>query len=385
MLMLADKAEEVAAPSATPTPATTPSPTPTPTVVVADAYRFVIGVDTHARFHCYAVVEAGTGRVLDEATFPTSQPGLARAADWIGRRTAGEVEAVLISCEGTGSYGARLATTLLGLGYRVVDAPSPKRERGGDKNDTIDAIKAARSPLPKRADRLADVRAGELQEALKVLLAARERMSKESTRSINALTALLRTHDLGLDARRKPTEPQIRQISRWRTRTEAPATARAEAVRLATRIGQLQSELGANKTQLRQIVAAQAPVLLEIYGAGPINAAIVLSVWSHAGRIHHEAALARIAGVSPIQIASGGSSEHRLNRGGDRQLNRALHSIAKTRMERDPETQPYVERRTREGLSKRRIRRSLKRYIARQIFRTLATASSDAPRLALTA
>jgi transposase len=91
--------------------------------VVADAYRFVIGVDTHARFHCYAVVEAGTGRVLDEATFPTSRAGLARAADWIGRRTAGQVEAVLVSCEGTGSYGARLSTTLLELGYRVVDAP----------------------------------------------------------------------------------------------------------------------------------------------------------------------------------------------------------------------------------------------------------------------
>ncbi|HXH78091.1 IS110 family transposase [Nocardioides sp.] len=377
MTMLADNTGKAPAPTLT-----------TPAPVVADAYRFVIGVDTHARFHCYALVEAGTGRVLDEAAFPTSRAGLGRAAEWIGRRTAGQVEAVLVSCEGTGSYGARLAKTLTDLGYRVVDAPSPKRERGGNKNDTIDAIKAARSPLPKRADRLADVRNGELQEALKVLLAARERMSKESTRSINALTALLRIHDLGLDARRKPTRPQISQISRWRTRTESPviAIARAEAVRLATRIVQLHSELDANKTQLRQIVAAQAPVLLEIYGAGPINAAIVLSVWSHAGRIHHEAALARIAGVSPIEMASGGSSEHRLNRGGDRQLNRALHSIAKTRMERDPDTQPYIERRTREGLSKRRIRRCLKRYIARQIFRTLAAANTpDTPDPALAA
>ncbi len=89
--------------------------------------------------------------------------------------------------------------------------------------------------------------------------------------------------------------------------------------------------------------------------------------------------------VSPIQIASGGTSEHRLNRGGDRQLNRALHSIAKTRMERDPDTQPYVERRTREGLSKRRIRRCLKRYIARQIFRTLAAANEVAPKARLAA
>ncbi len=341
---------------------------------VSEVYRFVVGVDTHARVHQYAIVEAGTGRVLDEGGFPTSGAGLARAAAWIARRTGGNLDSVLVSCEGTGSYGARLAKLLDEAGYRVVDAPCPKRDRGQDKDDTIDAIKAARSVLGKRVDRLADVRAGELQEALKVLLAARDRMATESTRSVNALTALLRGVDLGIDARRKLTSTQIRQVARWRTRSESPAAtiARAEAVRLATRIMQLLTELAANKTQLRQIVAAHAPVLLDTYGVGPVNAAIVLSVWSHHGRIHHEAALAKLGGVSPIKIESGDSTEHRLNRGGDRQLNRALHSIAKTRMERDPHTQAYVERRTQQGLSKRRIRRCLKRYIARQLFRTLA-------------
>lgn len=342
---------------------------------VAEVYRYVVGVDTHATVHRYAVVEAGTGRVLDEGGFPTSGAGLARAVAWIARRTEGRVEEVLVSCEGTGSYGARLAKLLLEAGYRVVDAPSPKRDRGQDKDDTIDAIKAARGVLGKRADRLAEVRAGELQEALKVLLAARDRMASESTRSVNALTALLRGMDLGIDARRKLTATQIRQVARWRTRSESPAAAiaRAEAVRLAARIMQLRVELAANKTQLRQIVQAHAPVLLDSYGVGPVNAAIVLSVWSHHGRIHHEAALAKLGGVSPIKIESGQSTEHRLNRGGDRQLNRALHSIARTRMERDPHTRAYVERRTRQGLSKRRIRRCLKRYIARQLFRTLTT------------
>lgn len=356
---------------------------PSAGATVAEVYRFVVGVDTHARVHQYAVVEAGTGRVLDEAGFPTSGAGLARAASWIARRTGGDststVESVLISCEGTGSYGARLAKVLGGGGYRVVDAPAPKRDRGQDKDDTIDAVKAARGVLGKRADRLADVRAGQLQEALKVLLAARDRMATESTRSVNALTALLRGVDLGIDARRKLTTTQVRQVARWRTRTESPAAAvaRAEAVRLATRIGQLRAELAANKRQLRQIVTAHAPVLLEAYGVGPVNAAIVLSVWSHPGRIHHEAALAKLGGVCPIKIESGQSTEHRLNPGGDRQLNRALHSIAKTRMERDPHTQAYVQRRTQQGLSKRRIRRCLKRYIARQLFRTLATTSTE--------
>jgi transposase len=346
---------------------------------VAEVYEFVVGVDTHAKLHCYAIVEAGTGRVIDEARFPTSGAGLARAAEWIGRRTGGGLDAVLVSCEGTGSYGARLAKVLLGVGYRVIDAPSPKRERGGDKNDTIDAIKAARGVLGKGVDRLADVRAGELQETLKVLLAARDRMTRESTRSINALVALLRGTDLGFDARRKPTPAQVRLISRWRTRTESPAAAvtRAEAVRLANRVLELHAELLANKTQLRQLVTAHAPSLLAVYGAGPVNAATVLAAWSHPGRIHTEAAFARLAGTSPIQIASGDRTEHRLNRGGDRQLNRALHSIAKTRMERDPRTQAYLERRLAQGLSKRRIRRCLKRYIARQLFRTLASITNQ--------
>jgi transposase len=289
------------------------------------------------------------------------------------------LDSVLVSCEGTGSYGARLAKLLLQAGYRVIDAPSPKRDRGQDKDDTIDAIKAARGVLGKRADRLADVRAGELQGALKVLLAARDRMATESTGSVNALTALLRGIDLGIDARRKLTTTQIREVARWRSRSESPATAiaRAEAVRLATRISQLKDELAANKTQLRQIVQAHAPVLLEQYGVGPVNAAIVLSVWSHPGRIHHEAALAKLGGACPIKIESGQSAEHRLNRGGDRQLNRALHSIARTRMERDPATRAYIARRTQQGLSKRRIRRCLKRYIARQLFRTLTQATTD--------
>jgi transposase len=177
-------------------------------------------------------------------------------------------------------------------------------------------------------------------------------MATESTGSVNALTALLRGIDLGIDARRKLTTTQIREVARWRSRSESPATAiaRAEAVRLATRISQLKDELAANKTQLRQIVQAHAPVLLEQYGVGPVNAAIVLSVWSHPGRIHHEAALAKLGGACPIKIESGQSAEHRLNRGGDRQLNRALHSIARTRMERDPATRAYIARRTHQGL-----------------------------------
>lgn len=343
---------------------------------VSEVYEFVVGVDTHAKVHQFAIVKAKTGEVIDQAGFPTTGPGLSRAVAWIGRRTRGDLDGVLISAEGTGSYGARLSKALLGVGYRVVDAPAPKRDRGEGKSDSIDAIKAARGMLARDSDRLADVRVGDAPESLKILLASRARMTNESTRQVNALTALLRGVDLGIDARQKLTLTQTRAVARWRVRAEGPveSLARAEAVRLAARILQLREEITLNHAQLKAIVTAHAPVLLEQSGIGPFNAAIILTVWSHQGRIHHEAALARIGGVAPIEVSSGNSRNHRLSRGGDRQLNRAFHSIAKTRMQYDPATIAYVERRTQQGLSKARIRRCLKRYIARQTYRTLRAA-----------
>lgn len=343
--------------------------------IVADSYRFVVGVDTHARIHQFAIIDTSTGGVMGDHEFATSPAGLERAAEWIGRHTDGDLDGVLISAEGTGSFGAVLARLLLARGYRVTDAPTPKRDRGADKNDRIDAIKAARNVLAVDVDHLVDVKAGETTDMLGVLLAARDRITTESTRTFNALVALLRTHDLGFDARRKPSIGQIRQIARWRPVMPASTTAevaKAETVTLAKRFLQLHRDAKTNSTQVKRIVTEHMPVLLEQPGIGPINAAVLLAAWSHPGRIRDEAAFARLAGVSPIQVASGNRSEHRLNRGGDRQLNRALHSIVLTRMRFDPDTRAYVQRRQSEQLSNRRIRRVLKRYVARQAYRLIS-------------
>lgn len=110
---------------------------------VADFYRYVVGVDTHAATHSYAIVAALTGAVIDQATFPTTAAGLRRARDWIGRRTKGDLDGVLVAAEGTGSYGAVLGDVLEEAGYRVVEAPAPRRERGRGKTDTLDAVLAA--------------------------------------------------------------------------------------------------------------------------------------------------------------------------------------------------------------------------------------------------
>lgn len=343
--------------------------------IVADQYAYVVGVDTHAATHSYAIVEAPLGRLVDQATFPASAAGLDRALAWIGRRTGGDLDAVLVAAEGTGSYGQVLAERAAAAGYRVVEAPTPARDRGAAKTDRLDALAAAVATLAGDIERLRDRRGGQLQASLNVLTTARDQMTSERTRNVNALTALVRAHDLGLDARKKLTQAQIAAIAGWRRRPTDPVTSaivRAEAIRLADRIIALAAELKNNRVQIAALVKTHAPHLLAVHGVGPVTAAIILCSWSHPGRIRSEAALARLAGTAPVPASSGNTSRHRLSRGGDRQLNRALHILAMCRMRSDKTTHDYIERRTAEGKTRRDIQRLIKRYATRHIYRLLA-------------
>jgi transposase len=137
------------------------------------------------------------------------------------------------------------------------------------------------------------------------------------------------------------------------------------------RIRDTQTELATNKTQLTEIVNDLAPSLLAKRGVGPVSAAQAITSWSHHGRCRNEAAFAALAGASPLQASSGRTIRHRLNRGGDRSLNRALHSIVLTRWRCCSRTRAYIARRRAEGRSDRDIRRMLKRYVARELYRAL--------------
>lgn len=187
---------------------------------MADIYRYVVGVDTDADTHNYAIVRAPNGALIDQATFPTTPVGLRPARDWSGRRTGGDLDGVLVAAEGTGSYGAVLGDVLEATAYRVVEAPTPRRERGHGKTDELDAALAARSALVLEMTKLRDRRAGEAHTALQVLTGARDHLNVEQLRSINALTALVRGLDLGADARRASTTEQISTIAAWRRREE---------------------------------------------------------------------------------------------------------------------------------------------------------------------
>lgn len=349
--------------------------------IVAHTHPFVIGVDTHARSHALSILASPNGEVLDDGQFPATGAGLARAVSWVARRTGGDSEALWV-IEGIGTYGARLARKAADAGYLVVEAArmNARANRGVGKSDPLDARRIAQAVLPLDMTELRHPRADDgIRAAVRILVAARDHMSTERTAAVNALTALVRVADLGIDARRPLANSQIAKISTWRTREEnvAIAAARAEATRLAKRVVALDADLTANSKRIIELVD-QSPArgLLQRPGIGPVTAAVALTAWSHPGRVRSEAAFAKLAGVNPIPASSGNTVRHRINYGGDRRLNRALHMAIVTRMRIDPQTRAYVQRRTAEGRTPKEIRRCLKRYLARQIYRHLNAAQT---------
>lgn len=341
--------------------------------VVEEHYSYVIGVATHARTHTYAVVEARTGRLVSREEFPVNATGIDRAVAWIARLTSGSV---LAAVEGVGSYGAGLVAALEQSSIPVVEAKPPRSavREGRAKSDGLDAEAAARGVLGSDTEKLLYPRAGKVRSALRVLLAARRAMDTQRTATRNMLTALVRVVDLGVDARKPLTDQQVSLIASWRSRPcddIEQSTARTEAVRLARDVLMLTVKLQGNRDALMAHTVELAPALLSTRGIGPVTAAVFVTAYSHPGRVRSEAAFASLAGASPLQASSGNTTRHRLNRSGDRQLNRALDVVARVRLAKDPQTRAFRERRLAEGKSTREIRRQLKRYIARQVYREL--------------
>jgi transposase len=302
--------------------------------------------------------------------------GLSRALAWIRRRAQGRL---LVAIEGASSYGSGLRRALIAAGVDVCDVRPPKRaaRAGRGKSDEIDAVAAARTDLASEVDRLTTPRSDGLRAALRVLLVARQAMDSRRTAERNALTALLRSFDLGIDVRKPLTDVQVREVAGWRQRVAddtAMMTIRQEARLLAVSVQALTLQLADNQAALAGHVQQLAPGLQQLLDVGAVTGAILVTAYSHQGRVRNEAAFAALAGASPLEASSGNTTRHRLNRHGDRQLNRALDVIARVRLSCDPATRDYLARRLAEGKSKREIRRSLKRYIARQLFRHLNTA-----------
>jgi transposase len=335
----------------------------------------ILGVDTHLDFHTAVAVDH-LGRRLGELSLPTTAKGYERLLCWaqgFGRlRCAG--------IEGTSSYGIGLARHLKAAGISVMEIERPKRRhlRRNGKSDPIDAQAAAKAVLAGEA--VGEPKSGDGRvEMIRVLRSARQSAVKARSQVANQLKALLVTapEDLRHRLRQLPTKELVATCARFRLGSDPGEvrTATRFALRsVARRYETLSREIAQLDAQLDQLVAQVAPELVSLRGIGTDHAATLLIVaGDNPQRLRSEVSFASLCGVSPIEASSGKVVRHRLNRGGNRDANRALYMICLARMRRDRRTKDYVARRTAEGKSKREIIRCLKRYVAREVYRVLVS------------
>ena len=349
--------------------------------MLADQLDYVVGVDTHRDEHVLAVVVAPSGAVVAQRSVCASARGYAQALRFVEQYCSGRrVWAV----EGVGHYGAGLARYLSGRGETVLEIGRGPRDeqRLQGKDDQLDAIRAARTALASRT--LTLPRAGERREALRLLLLARRSAVNVRREALVQLRSVIVTRPdrLREQLRRLPAGRLVVRCSRFRRSsacTPDELASRLVLRSLARRVEAATAEAAELEGEIHAHVRALAPQLLDEPGIGPIVAAQLIVTWSHHGRVRSEAAFARLAGVAPIPASSGQTTRHRLSRGGDRQLNCALHTVILYRRQHDPTTKDYIARRVAEGNATRDAVRSLKRYLARHLYRLL---DSQAPNMA---
>ncbi|MGO3504554.1 MAG: IS110 family transposase [Brachybacterium tyrofermentans] len=333
--------------------------------------EIVIGVDTHVDTHTAAIVETTTGGVLAEITVPTTPAGYQELLDLADEHSPLRAWAI----EGTGGHGAGLTHLLEGEVVIELDRPQRAKRRNGAKSDPLDAIRAAREAMARPHH--GTPRTGQERQALSVLLTARRSAVTAATDAQRQLFSLTIAAPERLRAklrdRKLPEMVEIAARFRIQTGWDVETTTTAQVLRdLARRAQALQAEADEHEKQIRAIVRSWRADLLTETGIGPIVAATVLCAWSHPGRVRDEAAFAMLAGVAPLPANSGKvTTRYRLNRYGDRQLNRALHTIVLSRQRYDQDTKDYTARRTSEGKTPREIKRCLKRYVARDLYRRL--------------
>jgi transposase len=332
------------------------------------------GVDTHGRTHHAAAVD-GAGRLLGDAQFAATASGYAALLAWL--TAFGRL--IKVGVEGTGTYGAGLARHLAGRDVQVieVDRPDRKTRRRQGKSDPIDAIAAARAVLAGTATGAPKTRTGPV-EAIRALRVARRGAVKARTAALNQLHGPLVSapERLRADLTGLRSTELVGRCAGFRidaSRLLEPMMATRAALRaLARRIQILDEEIALADARLRPAVSTVAPRTAALFGAGPdVAGQLLATAGDNPERLRNEAALAHLAGISPLPASSGRTDRHRLNRGGDRAANAVIHRIVLCRMRYHQATRAYVERRTAQGLNKKEIMRCLKRYVVREVHTAL--------------
>ena len=341
----------------------------------------VVGVDTHKHAHVAVAIDA-LGAHLGARTIAAGAEGYRDLVGWA--RSLGAIRA--FGVEGTGSYGAGLSRFLCEQGHAVAEVNRPDRQlrRRHGKTDHLDAEAAARAVLSGQA--AAPPKSGTgTAEMIRHLKAARDTAVKARTQAMPTLKAPIVGAPAALRERLDRIQggtALVRHLAASRPGpiTSTTASAKASLRALARRWLALGEEIKAHDVHLEHLTRQRAPELVEAHGMGACTAAEMLVLaGDDPERIRSEAAFAKMCGACPIPASSGKTSRHRLNRGGNRQANAALHRVVVVRMRRHEPTLDYVRRRTAEGKSKPEIIRCLKRFVAREIFGYLCRDPGAAP------
>lgn len=327
-------------------------------------WTVAIGIDTHRDRHSACALDR-LGRPLGELELTTDPAGYRALHRWAC--TLGEPAFAL---EGSGSYGAGLARHLAELGASVYECERPtRRDRRRGKSDQIDAAAAARRLLS--GEGLAELRGFGVREQLRVLLLERRSARQAQTAALNQLHALVITAPPELRSRLE----RLRGLALAKRAAGLRCSEGTAPVlrRLGRRVLVLAAEVELVDGELRELVSGLAPALLCECGVGPVSAAQLLVSSGDPGRMRSEASFAALAGASPVDASSGRQQRHRLNRGGDRQLNAALYVIALSRKRAHVPTRDYYERLLASGKTKREALRCVKRILARHFYGHLRT------------
>lgn len=350
--------------------------------MLAELVDHVIGVDPDRDRITAVILDTATRAEIAQAVFATTPAGYAAVVEWAD--DVSEPDARVWSIEGAGAYGAGLCSTLQADGEWVVefDHPATRASKDGAKTDGLDAARAARELLGRNT--FSQPRAGGTREAIRALSVTRRGAVVARVAAINELKALVVTAPVNLreQLRHHPVGTLVDTCRRLRITGGAhdvTAGTKTALRHLARRVEHLDDEIRHIDQDLKTLVTQTAPQLLAEYGVGVVTAAQILVSWSHPGRCRNEAAFARLAGVAPIPASSGQTHRHRLNRGGDRRLNHALHMVAVTRARGHQETRDYITRRVAEGKTPREARRCIKHYLARRLYRLLENPPAPHP------
>jgi transposase len=347
------------------TPAVHPAP------VKATSRVVIGGIDTHKDLHVAAVIDTGES-VLATRSFSTTRAGYRALIRWM--RSFGDV--ARIGVEGTGSYGAGITRHLAEAGMHVLEVDRPDRSdrRRKGKDDDLDAISAARAALHHRRTSTPKTKDGAV-EALRVLRVTRATAvrARRSALQLLRMSIVSAPEELRDQVRNLTRMQLIRTCAAWRpdvTDAADPVSATRIALKsLARRILELGDEIAALDELIEPIVTDLAPQLLARVGIGvEVAGQLLVTAGDNHERMRTEAAFAMLCGVAPLPASSGMTTRHRLNRGGDRQANSALHLAVISRLRMHEQTKAYVAKKTAEGHSKLEIIRCLKRYLAREVY-----------------